>query len=167
MSEKKDRFWPIVAKSFLFALLITFAFGYLLGYKPILVNGWSAEPYIQYKTLIVIKKTDMQDLKVGDFVTFTKTGNSYVTHQIVSIDGNQIVCRGWNYDRNLGEYRYQEDIQVMTYQNIVGKVVFSSYLLGNTAYTLRGNHILLFGVLGLAVLVFLAKDSFKIKSPYA
>ena len=167
MQEKKDSFWSISAKSLLFALITAFALGYFIGYKPILVYGWSAEPYIQYKSLIIIKKTDLQDLKVGDFVTFSKTGNSYVTHQIISIDGDQIVCRGWNYDRDLGEYRYQDDIQVLTYQNIVGKVVFSNFLIGNTAYTLRSNKILLFGVLGLAVLAFLAKDSFKTKSPYA
>ena len=166
--HKKINWISCIAKSILYSFLIMVALGYLFGFKAILVNGGSAEPYIHYKSLIVTTKCKEEDLKVGDFVTFTKTGNSYVTHQIVSIsEDGTIICRGWNYDRNLGEYTYQDDIQTITYQNVVGKVIWTNYIIGNTIFVIRGNLVILFGVLGIIVLSFIVRDSIKTKSEFA
>ena len=153
-----------ILPALLIAVVLTIAMGYLLGYKAILVNGWSAEPHISYQSLIVTYKCKFQDLKVGDFITFTNTGTSYVTHQIVSIDyeNDEIVCKGWRYNSETQEYEHQDDSQVMKYKNVVGKVVFSNYLIGKTIFTIKGNTAILIGLFGLIVITFIVKDQFEV-----
>ncbi len=153
----------------LFAIIITIIAGLLLGYKAILVNGWSAEPHISYQSLIVTYRCKFEDLKVGDFITFSYSGKSYVTHQIVAIDyeNDQIECKGWHYNTEAGEYELQSDSQYMQYKNVVGKVIYSNYLIGKTIYTLKGNMPILFGLLGVIVLSFIMRDEFSIEPKFA
>ncbi len=153
----------------LIAFVITIGLGYLFGYKAILVNGWSSEPYLKYQSLIVTYKCKFEDLKVGDFITFSNTGKSYVTHQIVAIDyeNDQIECKGLQYNSTTQEYEHQTDSQFMQYKNVVGKVIYSNYLVGKTIYTLKGNMPILFGLLGMIVLSFIIKEMFSIEPKFA
>ena len=149
-------------KALLFALLITIGIGYLTGFKAILVEGWSAQPYIQYRSMIIIYKCDFEDLKVGDFVTYTRTGQNYITHQIVSIDYDtgEIICKGWEGDQNLQEYHLQDTEDILTYKNIVGRVIYSNFTLGNSIFTIRENMLILIGLLAMIVLLFIVKEQF-------
>ncbi|MBO7508228.1 MAG: hypothetical protein J6T39_01100 [Clostridia bacterium] len=154
-------------KSFMYAFLVMIVLGALFGFQAILVNGGSAEPQIHYRSLIITARCKESELKVGDFVTFTKSGNSYVTHQIVSIDDDgTIICRGWHYDSNIGEYTYQDDLQVITYKNVVGKVVWTNYILGNTIFTLKGNLVVLFGILALVVVSYIVRNILRTMSKF-
>lgn len=155
--------------SFLIAFVLMIGVGYLLGYKAILVNGWSSEPYLKYQSLIVTYKCKFEDLKVGDFITFTNTGKSYVTHQIVAIDyeNDQIECKGLQYNSTTQQYEHQTDSQFMKYKNVVGKVIYSNYIIGKTIFTLKGNMPILFGLIGIIVLSFIMKEEFSIEPKFA
>jgi len=152
----------------LFAVLIMIALGYICGYRAILVNGWSAEPHIAYQSLIVTYKCKQKDLKVGDFITFTMSGKSYVTHQIVSIDyeNDEIVCKGWQYNSETQEYEHQTDSQTLKYKNVVGKVILSNYIIGKTIFTIKENLLILFGIIGLFVLLLILKDELSIEPQF-
>lgn len=76
--------WSSIWKSLLISILVVLVVSIALGYKFIFVNGWSAEPDIHYKSLIVTTKTDFKNLNEGDFITF-KNNSSYVTHKIIAI----------------------------------------------------------------------------------
>ena len=155
--------------AFLIAFVIMIGLGYLLGYKAILVNGWSAEPNITYQSLIVTYRCKFEDLKIGDFITFSNTGKSYITHQIVAIDyeNDSIECKGLQYNSTTQQYEHQSDSQFMQYKNVVGKVIYSNYIIGKTIFTLKGNMPILFGLLGVIVLSFIMKEEFSIDPKFA
>lgn len=100
---------------------------YILGFRTFAVNGWSAEPYHHYGSLAIDCKVPFEELKVGDFVTWSRTGSSYVTHQIISIDAeNRTVVTSQQpaFDpdtTNDGNIKYEQ---------IKGKVLFSIPSLG-------------------------------------
>ena len=170
--QKKTSMLKYLLQKCVPALLISIGlvilFGYLFGYKAILVNGWSAEPHIRYQSLIITRKCKMEDLKVGDFITFTKSGKSYVTHQIVSIDyeNDEIVCKGWQYNKTTQEYEYQSDSQYLKYENVVGKVVISNYPIGKTIFILKGNVFILVGLLGGVMLLLILKEQLKVEPEF-
>ena len=91
MYRAKKNIFSIILKALLFALLAGLVLGYIFGYRYILVNGWSSEPYIPYQSIILTSKTKLQNLKVGDFITYTSSSQmifsrqSNVTHQIIAI----------------------------------------------------------------------------------
>lgn len=95
---------------------------YILGFRTFAINGWSAEPYHHYGSLAIDYKVPFKDLKVGDFVTWSRSGNSYVTHQIISIDSENrtvVTCQQPAFDpdtNNDGNIKYEQ---------IKGKVLFS------------------------------------------
>lgn len=82
--SKLSIIWSSIWKSLLISILVTLVVSIALGYKFIFVNGWSAEPDIHYKSIIVTTKTDFKNLNEGDFITF-KNNSSYVTHKIIAI----------------------------------------------------------------------------------
>lgn len=167
MREKENKVKFIIystLKSVLFAVLIALAFGYALGSRPILVNGWSAQPDIRYQSLVITQRVSKESLKVGDYVTFSMTGKSFITHQIISIDleNDVIVCADNQYNRETGEYEHG-GTQTIKYNNIVGKVVFKSYLIGKTIFTIREKPWLLVGLFAEIMLLFIVKDKFKVE----
>ena len=155
-------------KSLLFAFLLTIVFGFVLGYRPILVNGWSAEPDIHYQSLIIInQKVKATDLKVGDYITFSMTGKSYITHRIISIDleTDTIVCADNRYNSNTGEIE-DGGTQTFSSDKVVGKVVFSNYILGNTPFSIRQNPWILFGIIGAIMLLLIMREQTKVEPTY-
>ena len=82
--SKLSAIWSSIWKSLLISILVALVASIALGYKFIFVNGWSAEPDIHYKSIIVTTKTDFKNLNEGDFITF-KNNSSYVTHKIIAI----------------------------------------------------------------------------------
>lgn len=83
----KISFWlSITLKSLLFAFILTILVGYLFGFRASLVIGGSSEPNIHYQSLVIDYKCSLEDLKVGDYITF-KSGSILTTHMIVAIAG--------------------------------------------------------------------------------
>lgn len=166
--KQKPEFFSSLLKSLVFTFIIAVGVGYLMNYRAILVNGWSAEPFIYYRSLIVTKKCENKDYKPGDFVTFTLSGKSYVTHQIVEIyrSTGVVVCKGWNYNSQTKRYEHQEDSQTITFDDIVGKVIWKNYALGSTIFMMRENIFILVALVGVAVMTFIVKDTLKVESDY-
>ena len=167
MRKKENKLKFIVSsllKSFIFALLIAIAFGYLMGYRAILVNGWSAQPDIKYQSLIITRKVELNDMKVGDYITFSLSGKSYITHQIISIDyeNDVIVCADNQYNSETGEYEHG-GTQTLATKNVIGKVVFSNYIMGKTFFSIRQNPWILFGIIGCFMLLLIVRDQYKIE----
>ena len=106
MKKKKLNLLDIVKNSIIYlliALIGTIVIGYFAGYTAIIVNGWSSEPDIPYESLIIDnKKTKFEDLKVGDFITWSRTGKSYVTHEIVAICEEGYFIKGQEYSLMIG-----------------------------------------------------------------
>lgn len=85
-NSKVKRILSNVIFSIVIAIFGTILLSYCFGFRAFLVKGWSSEPYIPYNSLIVdYKNTSFEDLKVGDFITLTNTGNHFITHRIVAI----------------------------------------------------------------------------------
>lgn len=83
----------------------------ICGYSVLVIISGSMEPELAVDDLIIIK----EDLyKNGDIVTY-KSGNSFVTHRIIDIDGDFIYTKG---DSN----NVQDD--PITQSQIQGKVIF-------------------------------------------
>ena len=96
-------------KSIIFALLITVVFGYVLGFRATLVNGWSAQPDIKYQSLIITQKVKAESLEIGDYIQFSKSGTSLVTHQIIDVDreNNIFITSDNQYNSETGEYEHK------------------------------------------------------------
>lgn len=133
-------------KSLLWAFILTFIVACFTGYNFILVNGWSSQPYIKYRSLIVTQNCKLQDLKVGDYITHSVNlkkstfsllnKGSYVTHQIIAIktDGTyftkgeefvavfdgveKTMVFGYELDEN-GNVDYEQIVNVPTDCNII------------------------------------------------
>lgn len=113
----KDYLYMLL-KSVLLAMLATILLSLILGYRLILVNGWSAEPIIKYQSLIITSKADLNELEPGDFITYSYTGKFYITHQIIAINkdgsyyqlGDKIdaLVNGNHYELTYG-YKFDKD----------------------------------------------------------
>lgn len=77
------------------------------------------EPNIVPKEMIIIK--EQMEYNKGDIITFKDNSGKLITHRIVDIKDN--------YYRTKGDSNFEED-GVIEKQNIEGKVIFHSYILG-------------------------------------
>ena len=216
MYRAKTNILSLILKALLFALLVGIILGYLFGYRYILVNGWSSEPYIHYQSLILTSPTKLQNLKVGDFITYTSSKQaifakqSNVTHQIIAIkydgyfkeyndetgegdivtmiadgieyqvkfgydikiddDGNVTYekmtnvptnCNIITMQRQQGKANISATKEYKNFDQVVGKVVGQSVMLGKTLFLIMGNPLILVGLLGCFVLLFVLKEQFS------
>lgn len=83
------------------------------GYSVLEVVSGSMEPTIYVGDMIIID-TKAKDYKVNDIITFRDKEGSFVTHRIISLDGNTMITKGDNND--------SEDAPYST-DNIIGKYV--------------------------------------------
>lgn len=171
MQQKENRavfLLKSVINSICISIILTLVLGYIFGYRAIIVIGGSAEPDIHKHSIIVTAKYKAEDLRVGDYVTFTSSGQINTTHKIVSIDleNDIIVCRGNQYNQATGQYEEQNTEQVIKYKNIVGKVIYTNYILGTTIWTIRSNMFVLVGLLALIMLLLIIKEQTKIEPSF-
>jgi signal peptidase I len=102
----------------------------VLGYSMFRVTTGSMEPTISVDSLIVVHQTDLDELEVGDVISFYSQDPSLAgmvnTHRIVSIeqDGEH------TYFTTRGDANNVDDRYVTTQEEFIGKVIFSSYRLG-------------------------------------
>jgi signal peptidase I, archaeal type len=70
---------------------------YVLGYKPVIIKTGSMEPTLKTDCLIIIKKAEFDDLKVGDIITYQMDSGEekkFVTHRIVDKAASSIQTKG-------------------------------------------------------------------------
>ena len=93
---------------------------FLFGYRPVFVLTGSMEPYMMTNSICLTEKVDdMDDIAVGDVVTFHVEGqngkNLNITHRIISIENGIINTKGDN--------NSVSDDLLLTIDNIDAKVV--------------------------------------------
>ena len=86
----------------------------LIKFKSYVIVSNSMQPTIDPGDVIFIKKSNVNDLKVGDIVTFQKDG-FIATHRIIEIQDDKVITQGDN--NNL------ED-EPLDKSNILGEYIF-------------------------------------------
>lgn len=84
----------------------------------------SMEPDIPVGSLVIIKKTDRENIRVGDVITFASSGDIPITHKVVGYELSQdaLITHGIANDEGVNE--------ITPYKNVIGKVAFSIPWLG-------------------------------------
>ena len=93
------------------------------GYEVLRVITGSMEPELEENSIIIIKNTDVSQLKKGDIITFKsedpQVKGLYVTHRIYDIQESQ----NGIYFVTKGDANETEDMYVVHEKNIAGKYV--------------------------------------------
>lgn len=90
-------------------------------YKLFVVQSGSMEPSIKVGDLIIINKQDGYRYKKDDVVTFRDATNRTVTHRIIEIEKRA----GKDFYSTKGDANRTEDIDFVSQNNIVGKVILT------------------------------------------
>ena len=106
------------------AFVVTLIAGLFMGYKYILVNGWSAQQKIPYQSFILTYKCSKTDLYVNDFATTSINGKGgYITHQVIGIKYDGYFENGecYSWEMNGQTYHAYYGYQVGDQHNITAK----------------------------------------------
>jgi signal peptidase len=107
--------------------LLTVAATNLLGYSSFVIYSGSMEPTAKVGSLLLTRPVDVEDLQVGDVITYRSPGNhTTLTHRIVSIrqeDGEQVF-------QTKGDASLEPDPQEVVLRGQVSKMAFDIPHLG-------------------------------------
>lgn len=125
------RVWNVISViliAIMVALVVMLVGVRLIGYQPYSVLSGSMEPTYHTGSLIYVKKTDPQDIKVGDPITFVLDENLTVaTHRVIEIDeANQ-------HFYTKGDANEYPDASPVHFKNLIGKPVFTIPYMGYVA----------------------------------
>lgn len=102
----------------------------ILGFSVFRVMSGSMEPEISVNSMIIVKKTEPAQLQVGDVISFYSHDPALYgmvnTHRITEIqseDGKYVFA-------TKGDANYIADKYTVPGEDVVGKMVFSSHVLG-------------------------------------
>lgn len=146
--NKKDYLKYITGfiESFLYALFLTILLMILFGYRAIILIGNSMSPTMYVDDVVVIKKVEEKDLKVGDVVTYGSTGGVFTTHRIYEIVDGGFITKG---DANT-----TPDSAVLKYPTIQGKVFFFIPKIGKILNLFRNIYYLIGIIVSILTIVF-------------
>lgn len=120
----------------------------ILGYAPMTVLTKSMHSEIPKDSLIITKMVDMNTIKTGDDITYLLEDNTTITHRVIAIyeDYEGSKKRGF---KTQGIDNPMPDKDIVFADNVVGKVIFHSLLVGQIIVFVRENivFILVLGVL--------------------
>ena len=105
----------------------------ILGYTALRITKGSMEPSYPVDTMIVVKQTDPSQIEEGDVISFYSEDpaldGAVNTHRVVSAEKTE---DGWRYTTK-GDANNTVDAYDVESQYLIGKVVFSSLILGKAA----------------------------------
>lgn len=111
----------------LLASLLTVAATNLLGYNNYVIYSGSMEPTVKVGSLLLTRPADVEDLQVGDVITYRSPGNhTTLTHRIVSIrqqDGQRVFT-------TKGDASLEPDPREIILRGQVSKMAFDIPYLG-------------------------------------
>lgn len=117
----------------------------IFGYKSYIIKTNSMEPTISINDVVIAKKVEKQNIKIGDVITFLQEGE-VITHRVTKIDENgDYTTKGDN--NNI------EDTFKISYDNIEGKQVLTIPYLGKIVQMLDNQ--IVFLVITLIALIFI------------
>lgn len=109
-------------------IVCIFAYYMVSNYKLFCIASGSMKPSLNVNDLVVVKENC--NYSYGDIITFFDDDfNGYVTHRIIGSENERFITKG---DSN-----NTEDKNKVNTNQIVGKVVFKSSLLGLILYKYR------------------------------
>ena len=119
----------------------------IFGYKSYQISTNSMSPSINIGDVIVVKNVEVEQINIGDIITFQKNGEK-ITHRVSDIqkteEGISYITKGDN--NNL------EDSEKITYDNIDGKYVLKIPFLGHIITFFQNQIIVLISLLVLLIL---------------
>lgn len=132
----------------------------IIGLQPFCVLSGSMEPEYHVGSLIYVKKTEPEEIKVGDPITFVLNEELTVaTHRVIEIDSeNQRFY-------TKGDANENPDSKPVHFKNLIGRPVFSIPYLGYVSNYLShppGMYVAICGAILLILLMFIP-DIFKKK----
>lgn len=125
------RFIKIVTDILLVIVLVIAAVLYiprLMGLKTYKVLSGSMEPEYYVGSVVYVEKSSIDDIEVGDVITFYINDNTVVTHRVIDKDNDTESFH------TKGDANETEDGGSVAYDKVVGKVVLNVPYLG---YILR------------------------------
>ena len=123
----------------------------LMGYSVMSVLTESIQPVLPKGCVVLVRTVDPLEIRQGDDVTYLREDNSTVTHRVVGIVEDR---EGLPRFRTQGVDNPLPDPELVRADNVIGKVVWHSALLGQAAALLRLNW--MFAVIFAALLLALA-----------
>ena len=117
----------------------------IFGYKSYIIKTNSMEPTIKINDVVITKKVEKQDLKIGDVITFLKKGE-VITHRITQIEDNSKYT-------TKGDNNNIEDTFKIDYQDIEGKHILTIPYLGAIVRALDNK--IVFLIITLIILIFM------------
>lgn len=121
----------------------------LFGYKAYIITTNSMEPSISSGDVVIVKKYDENQIKVGDIITY-KQKEELITHRVVDIKENE-------YERRFitkGDNNNVEDTEGTNYNNIKGTIIVTIPYLGNIIRIVENKMIFLVIILVILILFF-------------
>lgn len=115
----------------------------LFGFAFLVVTTGSMEPEIDAGELIIIKED--KNYKKGDIVTFIDKDGFLTTHRIIEINSGSITTKGDNND-------LEDEKNVV--QNVVGKVILHSKMLGFFVYYLLKPLVFLYVIFWVCLIIY-------------
>ena len=100
----------------------------LMGLKTYKVLSGSMEPKYHVGSVVYVEKSSIDDIEVGDVITFYINDNTVVTHRVIDKDNDTESFH------TKGDANETEDGGSVVYDKVVGKVVLNVPYLG---YILR------------------------------
>lgn len=91
-------------------------------YHPLIVTSGSMLPTIKVSSLSVMKIESIEDVNLGDIITFVNHNGNIVTHRVVEI------IQGTNEERALvtrGDANPTEDMELVFEDNFMGKIMIT------------------------------------------
>jgi signal peptidase I len=132
----------------------------IFGYSVFRVMTSSMEPTIPLDSMIVVQAADPSELQEGDIISFYSSDPSLDgtvnTHRIVSIGQD-----GDNYSfKTKGDANNVDDRYDVTEQDIIGKVIFTSYQLGRVV-SLLSNPLVFVPIILIPLAIILAMNLYQ------
>lgn len=98
----------------------------VFGYKTYVVLTGSMKPSINPNDIVIVKKSPKENIKINDVITFSKGGNTTVTHRIIEIVNKD----GENLYKTKGDNNNTEDTDLVKYEDIEGVYKFKISKIG-------------------------------------
>ena len=139
MSKRsKRKYNPVIyVPTFIFiGVVVCFVIG-VFKYQPIAVLSGSMSPTFNRGDAVIVKKIDNSEkdsLKVGDVVQFVN-GSKYVIHRIVDETNDEY---GNKLFITKGDANNANDMDTLSYENIIGKAIFVIPYIGYPSVWLSG-----------------------------
>lgn len=125
----------------------------IMGYAPLTVLTKSMNSVYPKDSFLMIEVTDPKELTIGDDITFLKENNTTVTHRIIGIQENY-ENQGQRGFETKGVDNALADEDIVIADNVIGKVIYSNYIMGRILLVIR-NNLLMAGILMIVSIFFL------------